>query len=187
VRARVILSDKQGTTTKLTEEPVEARDGLVVLPPDDDLAYIAVFARYGGAAGGRGFGLLRGLGLKGGAVATTYAHDAHNLCVIGRDLRDMAAAANAVINAGGGMSVARDGQVRALIELPLAGIISPHPVHVAAEQVRRFTAAIAEAGVVHPALLMRLSTYTLAVSAGLRITDMGLVNANTREPVSLFA
>ena len=53
--------------------------------------------------------------------------------------------------------------------------------------VRRFTEAIAAVGVVHPALLMRLSTYTLAVSAGLRITDMGLVNANTREPVSLFA
>ncbi|MBI5879062.1 MAG: adenine deaminase [Chloroflexi bacterium] len=186
VRARVILSDKQGTTTRLTEETVEARDGLVALPPGDDLAYIAVFARYG-HNNGRGFGLLRGLGLTAGAVATTYAHDAHNLCVIGRDLRDMATAANAVISAGGGMAVVRDGQVTALIELPIAGIISPHPVSVAAAQVRRFTEAIAAVGVVHPALLMRLSTYTLSVSAGLRITDHGLVNANTREPVSLFA
>lgn len=185
VRAHVMVADRIGTMTQAAQETVAVRDGRVSLDDQDDLALIAVFERYA-RAGSRGYGLVRGLGLRMGAIASTYAHDSHNLVVMGREARDMALAANAVLEAGGGMAVARDGAVTALVALPIAGIISPHPVAEVAAPVRRFAKACAAIGVVHPHLLMRLSTFTLPVSAGLRITDQGLVDANARKQVSLF-
>lgn len=185
LHARVITCVPGETRTQAGETQVTVRAGRVVLDGRDNLALITVFERYG-RSGGRAFGLVEGLGLRGGAIATTYAHDSHNLAVIGRDVLDMVTAANAVIAAGGGMAVARGGEVKALVELPLAGILSPRPLVEVAAAVRRFTAACADLGVVHPHLLMRLSTFTLPVSSGLRITDRGLVDAERRELVDLW-
>ena len=75
---------------------VGIEDGRVVLPEDDDLCFICVVDRHG-QHGGRTFGLVRGLGITHGALATTYAHDSHNLAVIGRSPEEMSLAANTVI------------------------------------------------------------------------------------------
>ncbi len=148
----------------------------------DDLCMISVVARGGND---QFVGLLNGLGLQVGAVATSHAHDSHNLAVIGRDAQSMATAANAVIEAGGGIAVANGDHVHACMPLPLGGVVSDQSSATAASQFRQIRAALSELGVEHPYLLMRISTYTLPVSTGLRITDRGLVEAVKREHVPL--
>lgn len=180
---RVIVSHNPGTTTEAEVLQVAVRDGEPELTANADLCLIAVLAR-----GGRDrfVGLLRGLGLQHGAVATSHAHDSHNLTVIGRDRESMATAANAVIAAGGGIAVSVAAEVRALLPLPIAGVVSDAPLETVAGQFRAIRDALRQLGVEHPHLLMRLSTYTLAVSTGLRITDRGLVNAIDRAFVPLI-
>lgn len=180
---RVIVSHPQGTTTEEGTATVALVDGVPQLE-QSDLCLIAVMAR---GNLGRAVGFLRGLGLERGAVATTHAHDSHNLAVFGRDRRSMATAANAVIETGGGMALAVGQDLLALTPLPIGGIISDAPLSVVAGQMRRFTETIAVLGVEHPHLLMRLSTYTLPVSSGLRITDLGYVRARERALVPLLA
>ena len=103
IDVRAIVSHTPGTTTEAEMRSVEIVNGLPILPDEGDLSLIAVLARGGGS---RFVGLVRGLGLRAGAVATTHAHDSHNLAVIGRDPESMATAANAVIAAEGGIAVA---------------------------------------------------------------------------------
>lgn len=176
VDVRVIVSHPQGTTTEEGRATVPLVEGAPQMA-QSDLCLIAVIAR---GHKGRAVGFLRGLGLQEGAVATTHAHDSHNLAVFGRDRQSMATAANAVIAAGGGIALAVGQTVRALTPLPIAGILSDAPLNEVAAQMRHFSAEIAALGVQHPYLLMRLSTYTLPVSSGLRITDMGYVRARER-------
>ncbi|MCZ7569259.1 MAG: amidohydrolase family protein [Ardenticatenaceae bacterium] len=182
VRARVILAHGQGTTTAAGSTTLRVVNGEPQLDGRPDLALIAVIAR-GNVS--RFVGFVQGLGLQRGAVATTHAHDSHNLCIIGRDRESMAGAANAVIAADGGIAVAVGETVPALVPLPIAGIISDAPVPAVAAQMRRLTDVLASLGVRHPHLLMRLSTFTLPVSSGLRITDQGYVLAERRAHVSL--
>jgi adenine deaminase len=182
VAARVIVSHAHGTTTE--EDVVELQ--VVAGEPhieDLNLAMIAVYAR-GGM--GHSLGFIRDLGLRKGAIATTHAHDSHNLAVIGRDRGSMATAANAVVDATGGIAVAVGDEVVAQVPLPVAGIISDAPMSVVAGQMRQLAAALADLGLRHPYLLMRLTTFTLPVSTGLRITDMGYVRAAERAIVPLL-
>jgi adenine deaminase len=179
---RVIVSHAHGTTTEEGRTQVPVIDGEPRIE-ELDLAQIAVFAR-GGVDHSLGF--VRDLGLRRGAIATSHAHDSHNLAVIGRDRQSMATAANAVIETGGGIAVAVGDEVVAQVPLPVAGIISDAPMDQVAQQMRRLTAVLAELGVRHPYLLMRLTTFTLPVSSGLRITDMGYVRAAERALVPLL-
>jgi adenine deaminase len=180
--ARVIVSHSHGTTTEEGVAEISVVDGEPSIV-DQDLAMIAVYAR-GGL--GHSLGFIRDLGLRKGAVATTHAHDSHNLAVIGRDRLSMAAAANAVIDTDGGIAVAVGEEIVAQVPLPIAGIISDAPMGVVAGQMRQLAAVLAELGVRHPYLLMRLTTFTLPVSTGLRITDMGYVRASERAIVPLL-
>jgi adenine deaminase len=180
--ARVIWSHARGTTTEEAEAEVPIRDGEPDLA-DTDLAQIAVFAR-GDIS--RAHGFIQGLGLRQGAIATSHAHDSHNLAVIGRDRESMATAANAAIAAGGGLVVALGEQVLAMVPLPIGGILSDAPLPEVAAQMRALTAVLDGLGVRHPYLLMRLTTYTLPVSSGLRITDMGYVRPKERAIVPLW-
>lgn len=184
VALRAIVSHTPGTTTEAGVTTVDIRDGAPDLAAHDDLCLIAVLARGGN---GRFVGLLRGLGLRAGAVATSHAHDSHNLAVIGRDEASMATAANTVIAAGGGIAMAVGGETRAFLPLPIAGVVADAPLPEVAAGFRAVRAALRELGVEHPHLLMRLSTYTLPVSTGLRITDRGLVDAAARAHVPLVA
>jgi adenine deaminase len=164
---------------------VKIENGQVVLPEDDDLSFICVVDRHG-QHGGRTFGLVRGLGLTGGALATTYAHDSHNLAVIGRSAEEMTLAANTVIENDGGIAVVDGSDLVTFVPLPVAGIISSKSVAGAASDLRRLGRALDRIGLQHPHWLMRISTFTLPVSSGLRITDLGLVDAKERAFVSLF-
>lgn len=179
---RVIISHPHGTTTEEGRAVVRLIKGWPQIG-ETDLAMIGVFAR---GEIGHSFGFIQGLGLQRGAIATTHAHDSHNLAVIGRDEQSMAAAANAVIGMEGGMAVSIGDNVLARLPLPVAGIISNAPMPVVAHQLGLLTGVLADLGVEHPFLLMRLTTFTLPVSTGLRITDMGYVRAAERELVPLL-
>lgn len=184
VRIRVIDCVPGQTLVTAGEAVVPVRDGRIELPADEDMVYIVVADRHG-VHDGRSVGVVRGLGLERGALATTYAHDSHNMAVIGRSPAEMARAANAVIDSQGGIAVVDGDRVTALMPLPIAGILSRLPVAEVAEEVAAVGAALRELGLDHPYWLMRISTFTLPVSSGLRITDLGLVLAAERKLVSL--
>ena len=145
----------------------------------------AVLERYG--KGGRiGFGLVGGATLRQGAVATTYAHDHHNLLVMGANPRDMAAAANFLIRAQGGIVIVINGEVTASLDLPVAGILSEESLEGIAEKLGSVTACLRGLGFDHPNPIMSLCTVTLPVSPEIKITDMGLVRVSRAEIVPLL-
>src|SRR5947209_14261363 len=120
-KARVIgLVPDQVVTEHLLEQPMTA-DGAAVADPRRDLAKIAVIERHLGP-GRVGLGFVRGSGLQRGALASTVAHDAHNIVVVGLDDRDMARAVQRLADLGGGIAVVDAGEVRAELPLPVAGL-----------------------------------------------------------------
>ncbi|NEJ70332.1 amidohydrolase family protein [Rhizobium phaseoli] len=120
-RVRVATIDRP-RFTQWGEAETEVIDGFVVPPADS--AMIAVAHRHGKADGTPRIGFLTGWGEWRGAFCTTVSHDSHNLTVFGGNARDMALAANAVIAAGGGMAVAKNGKVEAILPLPLSGLVT---------------------------------------------------------------
>ena len=144
-----------------------------------------VFERHG-KNGGCGMALVGGAALTHGAAATTYAHDSHNLLVLGQTAADMAAAANAVIGAQGGIAVTRDGRVTACAPLPIAGILSDRPLSVLGEQIADVRRALTENGYRHDNAIMSFATLALPVSPDVKLTDKGIVDVRRGEIVPLI-
>jgi len=164
---------------------VEVRNGRVEVP-DGYLLQVAVH-RYGRAPATPQVALLGGWGDWTGAIATTVAHDTHNLVVFGRDPVDMAVAANAVVQAHGGVAVAAAGRVTALLPLPIAGILSPGSAAEVAASQRDLTEAALAVGQFSPVLTMPLfqvMVSSLACLPGPHLTDVGLVDGTTGERIS---
>ena len=163
---------------------------LNVNDPTNDIARIAVVERHN-ATGRIGLGYVSGYGMTRGAIASTVAHDAHNIMVIGaRDEsgpRDMAVAIARVVELGGGQVVVVDGKVVAEMALPVCGLISDQPLDVVAAQVKAVVAAAHEIGFTIDAPFMSLSFLGLSVIPDLRITDLGLIDVNlfAQIPVSV--
>ncbi|MEV1025989.1 adenine deaminase C-terminal domain-containing protein [Streptomyces sp. NPDC050264] len=129
---------------------------------------------------------LLGRALGEGAVATTYAHDSHNLLTIGTSRAAMAAAAATVVADGGGVAVVRGAEgetVAARMPLPVGGVLSSRPAGEVAEEAGAVRAALEAWGWDHLNPFMSVSTLTLAVSPALKITDRSLVDVVRREPV----
>jgi adenine deaminase len=184
--ARVIgLVPDQVVTEHLVEEPT-VRAGAVVADPSRDLVAIAVLERHLGT-GRIGRGLVRGAGLARGALASTVAHDAHNIVVVGVDPEDMAFAVNRLTELGGGIVAVAGGAVRAELALPVAGLLADAPL----DEVIRSSLACNDAahalgwGGATP--FLTLSFLGLSVIPHLKITDRGLVDVDRFELVSLQA
>jgi adenine deaminase len=183
-RVRVIeIVPNQLITLARSEEPAVV-DGFVVADPSRDLAKIAVIERHH-ATGRVGLGLVRGFGIREGAFASTVAHDAHNLVVVGTSDADMTACASRLQEIGGGIVVARDGAVRGELPLPVAGLLSDEPVEDVVERLEALQAMLAEQGVRDAAPFMTLSFLALSVIPALKITDRGLVDVERFELVPL--
>jgi adenine deaminase len=114
-------------TTRHLREEAPVRAGEIVADPDRDLLKLVVIERHH-ASGRVGSGLVKGFGLKRGALASSVAHDAHNLVIAGVSDQDIICAANVLQEMGGGFVCVVDGEVRASVPLPLAGLVSPLPV-----------------------------------------------------------
>jgi len=159
-------------------------DGCVVADPARDLVKIAVVERHH-ATGRVGVGFATNVGLKRGAFASTVAHDAHNIVLLGMDDEDMAACAKRLAEIGGGIVIADSGQVVEELPLPIAGLMSDRPLGEVNERLRSMEYRLQSMGVTLASPFMTLSFLALSVIPELKITDRGLVDVNRFELVPL--
>lgn len=171
--------DEVPLLTKKRTVEIEARNGHVAVSPEKDIASVAVIERHG-RDGSIGRGFVSGLHLRYGAVATTVAHDSHNLVVVGYDPSDMLIAAREVERLGGGVVFVRSGNVVARLELSVAGLMSARPVPDVARDLERLQRSLTDAGVGGVDPLMGFLVLSLPVIPELRITNRGLVDVNTQ-------
>jgi adenine deaminase len=183
-RVRVIEIIPGQLITHAREEEPTARDGLIVADPDNDIAKIAVIERHH-ETGRIGNGLVRGFGLRTGGFASTVAHDAHNVVIVGTTDADMAACATRLQEIGGGIVVARDGAIRGELPLPVAGLLSDQPVEDVVARLEELQDMLQEQGVGDSAPFMTLSFLALSVIPALKITDRGLVDVERFQLVPL--
>ena len=184
--ARIIgLVPGQILTEALVDEPLVV-DGDAVADPDRDLAKVAVLERHLGT-GRIGRGFVRGFGLERGALASTFAHDAHNLVVVGMDDDDMALAVGRVAELGGGLVVVDGGTVTAELPLPIAGLMSDLPLAEVIAASEASVAAVHALGSQVESPFQSLAFLALSVIPALKITDRGLVDVDRFELVPLRA
>jgi adenine deaminase len=161
-------------------------DGHIVSDPGRDLLKAVCIERHKGT-GQIGFGLVKGFGLRRGALASTVGHDAHNITAVGVTDQALARAVQAVVAAGGGLAVADDDGVLACLPLPLAGLMSDRGAAEVAAGCGAVRAAARELGTPLPDPFMTLSFVSLSVIPALRLTPRGLVDVNRFELVGLSA
>jgi adenine deaminase len=184
-RVRVIgLISGQIPTNSLTAvAPV--KDGVVVSDPEQDLIKVAVVERHR-ASGNIGMGLIQGSGLKQGALASSVAHDSHNIICVGCTDHDIHTAIKAVETMKGGLAAAKDGKVLAQLPLPIAGLMSDRPLYEVASKWEEIRTVAWDMGCKLEEPFMALSFLTLPVIPELKITDRGLVDVKLFEHVPLF-
>ncbi|ANM11994.1 MULTISPECIES: adenine deaminase [unclassified Rhizobium] len=177
-RVRVATIDRP-RFTQWAEAETEVRDGFVVPPAGS--AMIAVAHRHGKADGTPRIGFLTGWGEWRGAFCTTVSHDSHNLTVFGGNARDMALAANAVISAGGGMAVAKDGKIEAILPLPLSGLVTGASLKDTASAFAGIRKAMEKIVDWKPPYRVFKACFgaTLACNAGPHQTDQGIADVVT--------
>ncbi len=184
--ARVIgLVEEQVVTESLVDEPT-IQDGRAVADPGRDLAKIAVVERHLGT-GRVGLGFVRGFGLARGALASTVAHDAHNIVAVGVDDEDMAAAVAHLAELGGGIVAIEGGQVLAELPLPVGGLMSDAPLAEVVAKSSECNEAAARLGCKGATPFLTMSFLALSVIPSLKITDRGLVDVDRFELVPLEA
>ncbi len=181
VRVMEISSDR--TRTKQSLVDMEVKDG-VLKWEDSGCLLVTVFERYG-KNGNVGYGFLNGVCHKRGAVASSYAHDNHNIIVAGNNHQDILAAVNRVIELQGGMVVADGGNVLAELALPVGGILSDEPAETIGAELGQVRAAMEQLGYQHYNPIMSFATLTLPVSPALKITDCGLIDVEQGKIIDL--
>ncbi len=183
-RVRAMAVESGNTLTQDVTVEVPVQDGLLQASSEHDILKICVFDRHHGAEGTHSQGFITGFGIHG-ALAQTVSHDAHNLLVIGDNDEDMALAAQALVECGGGEVAVADGRVLALVELPVAGIMSPEHVDVVSQKVSAIEDAWRQMGCKLPSPFMTLGVTSLACVPFLRLTNRGYVNCLTYEMENL--
>jgi adenine deaminase len=185
-QARVIgLVPDQIVTESLLDEP-KVEDGRALADPDRDLLKIAVVERHLGT-GRVGLGFVRGFGLRSGAIASTVAHDAHNLVVVGVKDDDMLRAVRRLSDTGGGVVVVDSGIVRAELKLPVAGLLSDAGLEEVIAASRACVDAAHALGCELASPFQSMAFLALSVVPQLKITDRGLVDVDRFELVPLKA
>ncbi|HCJ33844.1 MAG TPA: adenine deaminase [Ktedonobacter sp.] len=167
----------QITTAHLREE-APLRGGFIVADPARDILKLVVIERHH-ASGHIGLGLVKGFGLRKGALASSVAHDAHNLVIAGASDSDILKAARTLEEMGGGFACVVDGEVRARVPLPYGGLVSSLPVNELVQQLHKLDAAAAELGCTLDHPCMTLSFLSLSVIPSLKLTDQGLIDVET--------
>lgn len=186
VVAKVIgVVENQAPTKALTAE-LQVNDGKVDSDTLKDVARIALVERHRGT-GGVTNGFVSGFGYTGRmAIASTVAHDSHHMIVVGTSREDMALAANRLAAVGGGITVWQNSQELALVELPIAGLMSDDAATSVAAKAQKMVEAMAACGCTLNNAYMQHSLLALVVIPALRISDMGLVDVTKFEITDLF-
>lgn len=184
-RAKVIgLTPQQVVTQRLVEE-VKIEDGLAVADVGRDILKLAVIERHQ-ASGNIGLGFVKGFGLKRGALASSVAHDSHNIIVIGTNDSDMLKAAVEIVKMRGGLVVAADGEVIAALSLPIAGLMSDKSIEETRAELDELEAVARGLGCQVDNPFMAMSFLSLPVIPELKLTDKGLVDVTQFKIVPLF-
>ncbi len=184
-RLRVIGSIPDQLVTQHLIEDAPVRDGYVEADVRRDLLKMAVIERHR-SSGNVGLGLIKGIGLKRGAMAGTVAHDHHNLVVIGADDVSMMNAARAVSDMGGGLVVMDGDTMMASLPLPIAGLMSDQPIETVRRCMDDLVKAAHELGSLLHDPFMAMSFMALEVIPSLKLTDIGLVVVDLFKRVELF-
>jgi adenine deaminase len=183
LRVMQIIPGQIGTKCLVADALIER--GHAVPDTARDLVKLAVIERHR-ATGNIGLGFVSGFGLQHGALASSVAHDSHNLCALGTSDGDMLRAAQRVIELGGGQVVASGGEILAELALPVAGLVSDQPLEAVAAKAAGLSQAARQAGCTLSDPFAVLSFLSLVPIPELRLTDKGLVDATTFRFVDLF-
>jgi adenine deaminase len=163
--------------TKKAMEKVQLVDATVVPDLERDILKLVVVERHR-ASGNIGAGLVKGFGLKKGALASSVAHDSHNIIAVGTDDLDIITAIEKISRLQGGLVVCANREILASLPLPIAGLLSPDPLEAVVSQHEKAEKAAASLGNLPPAPFSILSFLALPVIPELRLTDLGLVDVN---------
>ena len=183
VMVRVMEIQDGSTKTKEIIMEMPVRDGFLKWEGTGCLL-AAVFERYGKGQA-VGYGLVTGDCHKRGAVATSYAHDCHNILVAGANPADMKLALNRVIEMQGGMAAADGGRIQAELPLHVGGILSDRPAKEVGASLARVREAMTGLGYRHYNPIMSFCTLTLPASPALKLTDKGLIDVKACKIVPL--
>jgi adenine deaminase len=173
----VTITSAVTSLTDLERVRVRVENGFAQFADDDPFALVAVIARNGSS---KSVGVVKDLGLNAGAYASSFAHDSHNLIVVGRDAAEMRAAANAVRDMRGGVAVVRDGAVIARLALPEFGLLSDAPLDQVVRAFELVENALRDLGVQHQRPFLMLSLLALTVSPRFKFSDKGVVDVEAR-------
>ncbi|PRX30443.1 adenine deaminase [Orenia metallireducens] len=176
---------------KLEQEQIITKEAVVALKSGDsqelinhDLVKLAVVERHRGT-GNLGLGLLNNFGLKEGAIATSIAHDSHNIIVAGLESEEMLLAVKRLEELQGGIVIVKDNKVLMELALPIAGLMSDQPLVEVAYRLQEMKEKARHLGVKATDPFMSLSFMALAVIPELKLTDQGLINVKEFKQVSL--
>jgi adenine deaminase len=167
----------QIVTRKLMMKIKRDSDGFILPEPDKDLLKLVVVERHH-ASGKVGRGLVKGLGIKRGAIASSIAHDSHNIVAAGADDKDILLAIKQVARMQGGLAVVENGRVTASLALPIAGLLSDEPLCDVVARFEKVENAAKGLGSALAAPFAALSFLALPVIPELRLTDLGLVDVS---------
>ncbi len=163
--------------TRRREERVKVSEGVIVPDIERDILKLVVVERHR-ATGNIGLGLVMGFGLKKGALASSIAHDAHNIVAVGTDDNDIFIAIKEIERLNGGLVVAAEGGVLGSLALPIAGLLSDKPVDEVVYKLGRLNRLAKDLGTTLSSPFSTLSFLALPVIPELRLTDLGLVDVN---------
>ena len=166
--------------TRKRIERVKVKDGAVISDLQEDILKLVVVERHK-ASGNIGLGLVKGFGLKRGALASSIAHDSHNIVAVGTNDNDILTAIKEIEGLQGGLVVCTDGKILAALPLPVAGLLSPEPLEVVVKKFEEVEQIANGLGNVPPAPFALLSFIALPVIPEIRLTDMGLVDVTKFE------
>ena len=171
--------------TKQTVVDVKVENGLAKANLDDDVLKICVVERHR-ASGNIGKGFVKGFGIKEGAIASTVAHDSHNMIIIGTNDEDMLLAQKELVKSQGGKVVVRNGEILAKLPLPVAGLMSYEDIEFVTEKSEALNRAAKEIGCVVDDPFMTMGFLSLPVIPQLKITDKGIFSTDIFNFIDIF-
>ncbi len=186
VRVRVIGVIENQAPTRALEADLAVDDGLVAMDRRNDVCQIALVERHRGT-GAVVNGFVSGFGyMQDCALASTVAHDSHHMIVVGTNKEDMALAANRLGQVGGGAVLFSKGKEIAIVEMPIAGLMSDERAEIVAQKAQALTEAMRKMGCSLNNAYMQHSLLALVVIPELRISDVGIIDVTTFRKVDLF-
>ncbi len=171
-KVNVMAIEEHSTFTKHEQVEMNIDNGFLNF---DGYCLLTVFERYG-KNGNIAHAIVKNALKKQGAIATSWAHDHHNVIVLGNNTKDMMIAQHTLIDMQGGYVVVSEGKVIATVQLEIGGIVSERPIEILGEELKQVRNAMEELGYRHDNVIMSCSTLSLPVSPELKISDVGMIN-----------